>query len=159
MAHEVGQINSPNTLGQLQLPARLLKVFFTDWMEIPETSNRLNQKDDQNTTTNHHCECVSQELWRAFTWEPSWSKLTRSPSDTAAEWWAHSASHPLRKHQHSIKNLTATNGYVYGSWCWILFSLTWHSAGFPSHRPTTWPVVFTTLKMGLVRSPILAPTH
>lgn len=47
IAHEVGQVNGPNTLGQLQLPARLLKVFFTDWMEIPEIANRLNQKDGQ----------------------------------------------------------------------------------------------------------------
>lgn len=40
MVHEIGQINSPNTLRHLQLPACSLKVFIADWMEIPVRSHR-----------------------------------------------------------------------------------------------------------------------
>lgn len=39
VVHEVGQVDGPHTLGQLQLPARLLKVVLTDWVQIPETPN------------------------------------------------------------------------------------------------------------------------
>lgn len=59
VVHEVGQVDGPDTLGQLQLRARLLKVLVTDWMEIAEISNRLNGTDDQTATTRQHL-CVRE---------------------------------------------------------------------------------------------------
>lgn len=59
VVHEVGQVDGPHTLGQLQLRARLLKVLVTDRMEKAEISNRLTGTDDQTATTRQHL-CVRE---------------------------------------------------------------------------------------------------
>lgn len=37
MGHEVGQVNGPHALRELQLPARSLKLLIADRMEVPAT--------------------------------------------------------------------------------------------------------------------------
>lgn len=51
LAHEIGQVDGPDTLGQLQLPARLLKVLLAHWVQVPATADTPVMKRPPATTS------------------------------------------------------------------------------------------------------------
>lgn len=59
MAHEVGQVDSPHTFCQLQIPARPLKLIIADRVEVPTHSD--NQSVNPSHNAKAHLICNSEK--------------------------------------------------------------------------------------------------
>lgn len=113
LAHEVGQVNCPHALRQLQLPASTLKLLITHRVEVPaksctksDTCMMRSSASQFSVSTvvkmpTHASLCgmyVKYMMKCSRTSKPFLRRLIHSPSGTAAEWQVHSAGqHHLSK--------------------------------------------------------------
>lgn len=100
LAHEVSQVNCPDALRQLQLPASTLKLLITHRVEVPaKLFYMMKSSATQCTVVKMQTHVCMQYMMKGpLTSKPFWSRLIHSPNGTAAEWQVHSAGqHHLSK--------------------------------------------------------------